>query len=159
MAGHVALDGAEQFQLFHGIIAAQSQRGVERRGAVPFGEHKAIPVGIGRVLGIDAHGVEIEHREHVQHGQGAARVAGGAAVHRLHSQQPRFCRSDGQRFYFFAIHDIFLSFSVMARRFDRRIRYGMIQHSKPAGAVTRRHFCGRNNPIPAGDCSCADRYR
>jgi len=65
VAGHVALDAAEHFEVFHGEEAAQRQHGVDGGRAVALGHHKPVAVGVLRVLGIDAHLGEIQIRQHV----------------------------------------------------------------------------------------------
>src|SRR5688572_3133745 len=65
-------------QLIHGKIAAEGEHRIEADGAVPFGQDEAIPIGIVRLVWIDAQVLEVERDQHVHGGQGSANVPGPA---------------------------------------------------------------------------------
>ena len=87
MTGHLALDGAEKFQILHGEKALQSQIGIECGGTVSLGQHETVPVRVPGIGGIYPHHMTVQGGNDVHGGQGAADVAGGRVMHHVHRQQ------------------------------------------------------------------------
>ena len=77
----------EVFQLRHGQgVATQMQQGVNKHGAVPVGQHKAVPVKPVRVAGIVAQKIPPQYFGNVSHAHGRSGVAGFGFLHSIHAQ-------------------------------------------------------------------------
>ena len=110
MAGIMAFHRAEKFQLLHGKISLQCQRGIEGGGGVPLGKNQPVPVRGLRGFRVHLHGVEVKHRQDIGHRQRPSDMAGGSGKHSVHSQAADLCRLQGQVMKHFFVHSITLFF-------------------------------------------------
>lgn len=77
MAGQLRAGTVECGERFLRQIAAQRERRIYRRAAVSLGQHEAVAFVPIRLLGVDAHGVEIQHREQFAQIDRTADMPGG----------------------------------------------------------------------------------
>ena len=105
MPGEMGLDGAEELQFFCREEAPQRQHGIKGRGAVPLGQDETVTPGPSGLCGVHVHLVEIERGEDIRAGEGAAGMAGGGGVHRVHGQQPDLGGREPQVFARELFHD------------------------------------------------------
>jgi hypothetical protein len=93
-AGHVGMAlepgvrGVEGGQLLDREVAPQRHRGIQADRRMALAEDEPVAVRPGRLVGADAHDVEVEGGQHVGGGEGTAEMAGSCVVDGLDDLEP-----------------------------------------------------------------------
>ena len=99
VAGHVAVNAAEELQILLGEEAALCQDGIQSGGAVTLGQDETVPVRVCGVLGIHVHHVEVQNSQSVHGGERTAQVTGCTVIDHVQAQKPSLCCDDFQSFH------------------------------------------------------------
>ena len=94
------------FSSSDGEIAPVGQGGIQARGAVALGKHKAVPIRVLGIFGIDVHFFKIQVSEDLSRGEGTSRMAGLGVIYAFDDTEANFRRGDKKVLPFLSIHSV-----------------------------------------------------